>query len=111
MKCRSAPARYHGKWAGEGLCRPCILAMPVDIRLKVLRDMHPADRKRWQLDNLFAAGDDPRPARGAQAEDPAEREVEAILKAVEAGSEAELEARAAKLGAKTLVGGQGPTKK
>jgi hypothetical protein len=52
MKCRKAVSRYYGKWGEEGLCRPCIEAMPSEIRLKVLRDLHPEDRKRWQMDNL-----------------------------------------------------------
>ena len=111
MKCRSAPARYYGKWAKEGLCRPCILGMPPDIRAKVLRDMDPADRSRWQIDALLSPAEGPRHARGAPAQDPTEREVEAILKAVEKGSEEEVQSRAAKIGAKTLVSGGDPGKK
>ncbi|MDF1555023.1 MAG: PilZ domain-containing protein [Deferrisomatales bacterium] len=52
MKCRKAPSRYHGTWGEEGLCRPCILAMEPAVRRKVLRELHPAERKRWQLDEL-----------------------------------------------------------
>ncbi|MHB8763448.1 MAG: hypothetical protein ACYDA8_03770 [Deferrisomatales bacterium] len=53
MKCRKAPSRYYGKWGDEGLCRPCVEQMPPDVRLKVLRDMHPEERKRWHLDGLM----------------------------------------------------------
>ena len=52
MKCRKAPSRYHGTWGEEGLCRPCILVMEPSVRRKVLRELHPAERKRWQLDEL-----------------------------------------------------------
>lgn len=52
MACRKAPARYYGKWAEEGLCRTCIERMEPKMRVRVLRDLHPEDRKRWQLDSL-----------------------------------------------------------
>ncbi len=53
MKCRKELSRYYGTWGGEGLCRACILRMPAEVRRKVLRDMFPADRKRYQLDELL----------------------------------------------------------
>lgn len=53
MKCRKEPSRYYGIWGAEGLCRACILRMPPGVRRKVLRDMFPADRKRYQLDELL----------------------------------------------------------
>ena len=52
MKCRKAPSRYYGTWGEEGLCRPCILGMEPSVRRKVQRELHPAERKRWQLDDL-----------------------------------------------------------
>ncbi len=54
MVCRERTARYYGSWANEGLCRPCVLDMEPEIRMKVIRDMHPADRLRWQADNKIA---------------------------------------------------------
>jgi hypothetical protein len=51
MVCLPRSARYYGKWAKEGLCRACVLEMEPGIRIKVLRDMHSADRLRWQADN------------------------------------------------------------
>lgn len=103
MKCRAAPARYHGKWAEEGLCRPCVQAMRPDIRVKVLRDMHPEDRRRWQLDGLLAGGDAPRRGAGAASEEATERDVADALRTVERGSEAEVGAQAERLGARALT--------
>ena len=57
MKCRKAPSRYYGKWGEEGLCRECIERMPVRMRVRVLRDFHPEDTKRWQLDELTSPRD------------------------------------------------------
>jgi hypothetical protein len=57
MKCRKAPSRYYGKWGEEGLCRKCIQRMPTKMRVRVLRDFHPEDSKRWQLDALTAQGE------------------------------------------------------
>jgi hypothetical protein len=51
MVCLTRSARYYGKWAKEGLCRACVLEMEPEIRIKVLRDLHSADRLRWQADN------------------------------------------------------------
>jgi hypothetical protein len=53
MVCLVRTARYYGSWAEEGLCRVCVLGMEPEIRIKVLRDMHSADRLRWQVDNKF----------------------------------------------------------
>ena len=53
MKCQSAPARYYGGWGPEGLCRACIQALPSDLRLMLLRDLYPADRRRWRLDEAW----------------------------------------------------------
>jgi hypothetical protein len=64
MKCRKAPSRYYGKWGEEGLCRECIERMPVRMRVRVLRDLHPEDSKRWRLDELTS----PRDAGGRPAQ-------------------------------------------
>ena len=87
MKCGHASARYYGAWAKEGLCRLCIAEMPSEIRIKVLRDMYPEDRKRWQLDNILsspwdAERESDRPRRG-----PSEQDVEWMVKACETGNE------------------------
>lgn len=110
MACRKAPARYFGIWAQEGLCRRCILRMPPDIQAKVLRDMHPADRKRWQVDELFKrdAGVVPKPS-GAPPEG-LERAVSRLLEATESSSPSRLEEEAEKSGVKVLEGGDPPPK-
>lgn len=68
MMCNRSPARYHGAWAAGGLCRPCLERMAPDLRVLLLRDMDPADRKRFQLDQLFE--------RGAAAPTPTSRRLE-----------------------------------
>ncbi len=68
MKCRKRTSRYYGRWGAEGLCRPCVLAMPAEVRRKVVRDMSPADRKRWQLDDLLENPPPERPARAPGAQ-------------------------------------------
>jgi len=100
MKCRTASARYYGKWAAEG----------PDIRLKVLRDMHPADRKRWQLDGLLSTGDEGLAPPPAGAE-PTERELAKMMEAVEAGGEEALRDVAVTIGVKVVVGPNDPTRK
>jgi len=111
MKCRAATARYYGKWASEGLCRACVKGMPAEIRLKVLRDMHPADRKRWQLDGLLSTRDGERPAPPPGASELAERDLSKMLEAVETGGEEALSQCAATIGAKVVVAPGGPTRK
>lgn len=56
MICFSRTARYYGTWAEEGLCRPCVLGMEPEVRLKVQRDMNQESRKCWQADNLTSLG-------------------------------------------------------
>ncbi len=73
MKCRKAPSRYHGTWGEEGLCRPCILVMEPSVRRKVLRDLHPAERKRWQLDELAERAREKDQARGEEPSRPTSR--------------------------------------
>jgi hypothetical protein len=109
MKCRAATARYYGKWASEGLCRPCVLGMQAEIRLKVLRDMHPADRKRWQLDGLFSGADDADVRPDASPGEPSERDLAKMLEAVEKGSESAVQECADKVGAKIVTGGRRST--
>jgi hypothetical protein len=67
MKCRQAASRYHGTWGEEGLCRPCVLALEPSVRRKVLRELHPAERKRWQLDELAERIREKDQARGGEA--------------------------------------------
>lgn len=50
MVCFERPARYYGTWAEEGVCKPCIEAMAPDVRVRLIRDMHPLDRNQWQID-------------------------------------------------------------
>ncbi len=50
MVCFQRASRYFGVWAEEGLCKPCVDAMRPDVRLRVIRDMHPEYRTRWQRD-------------------------------------------------------------
>jgi hypothetical protein len=52
MKCRQAPSRYYGTWGDEGLCRECIQGLEPATRRKVLRELRPEERKRWQIDEL-----------------------------------------------------------
>ena len=65
MTCQKASARYYGGWGPVGICRACILGSPSDLRLKLLREMHPADRQRWRLDEAWEHEHDGQPlARG-----------------------------------------------
>ena len=52
MKCENDVARYYGRWGTEGFCRDCVTGMPTDLRRRILKDLHPEDSKRWQLDGL-----------------------------------------------------------
>ena len=57
MICFTRVARYYGSWAEEeGVCRHCMLEMEPEIRFKVVRDMYPHDRQRWQDDNRLDPG-------------------------------------------------------
>ena len=71
MVCLERTARYYGIWAKEGLCRACLLEMGPGIRIKVIRDMHPADRLRWQADNKIP-WEVPESQGGSGEPDPAE---------------------------------------
>lgn len=87
MKCRAKAARYYGIWAAEGLCRPCVTAMPPEVRIKVIRDMHAEDRKKWQVDNAIADPWAEKPDPDAPPAGPTEEDLERMMEACEAGEE------------------------
>jgi hypothetical protein len=70
MVCLERTARYYGIWANEGLCRACLMGMEPEIRFKVIRDMHAADRRRWQADNKISE-EVAEPQNGSGEPDPA----------------------------------------
>ena len=65
--------------------------MAPETRMKVLRDMHPESRKKWQLDNVISDPWEEKPDPNRPVSVPTEREVEMMLEACEAGRQATLQ--------------------